>query len=65
MEYTRLGTSGLKVSRISLGCMSFGDTSRGFEHHLPDAVAALDVRLTDDEVEALEQVYTPREPTGY
>jgi aryl-alcohol dehydrogenase-like predicted oxidoreductase len=30
MEYTRLGTSGLKVSRIALGCMSFGDTSRGF-----------------------------------
>src|SRR3954452_9291595 len=23
MEYTRLGTSGLKVSRIALGCMSF------------------------------------------
>ena len=30
MEYTRLGQSGLKVSRIALGCMSFGDTSRGF-----------------------------------
>jgi aryl-alcohol dehydrogenase-like predicted oxidoreductase len=30
MEYTRLGGSGLKVSRIALGCMSFGDTSRGF-----------------------------------
>jgi len=30
MEYSRLGSSGLKVSRIALGCMSFGDTSRGF-----------------------------------
>lgn len=30
MDYTRLGTSGLKISRIALGCMSFGDTSRGF-----------------------------------
>ena len=28
MDYTRLGSSGLKVSRIALGCMSFGDTSR-------------------------------------
>jgi 1-deoxyxylulose-5-phosphate synthase len=28
MEYTRLGTSGLKVSRISLGCMGYGDGSR-------------------------------------
>jgi choline dehydrogenase-like flavoprotein len=27
MEYTRLGSSGLKVSRISLGCMSYGDGS--------------------------------------
>jgi len=30
VEYAYLGTSGLKVSRIALGCMSFGDTSRGF-----------------------------------
>jgi 1-deoxyxylulose-5-phosphate synthase len=30
MKYTRLGNSGLKVSRVALGCMSFGDTSRGF-----------------------------------
>ena len=30
MEYRRLGDSGLVVSRIALGCMSFGDTSRGF-----------------------------------
>jgi 1-deoxyxylulose-5-phosphate synthase len=29
MEYTRLGESGLQVSRIALGCMSFGE-SRGF-----------------------------------
>ncbi len=30
MDYVRLGRTGLKVSRIALGCMSFGDTSRGF-----------------------------------
>jgi 1-deoxyxylulose-5-phosphate synthase len=30
MEYSRLGDSGLRVSRLALGCMSFGDTSRGF-----------------------------------
>jgi len=30
MQYVRLGSSGLKVSRIALGCMSFGDTSLGF-----------------------------------
>ncbi|WP_203568371.1 aldo/keto reductase [Aestuariimicrobium ganziense] len=30
MEQVRLGNSGLKVSRIALGCMSFGDTTSGF-----------------------------------
>jgi len=30
MQYTRLGSSGLKVSRIALGCMSFGETTSGF-----------------------------------
>src|SRR6516225_8190537 len=40
MEYTRLGTSGLKVSRIALGCMSFGDTSRGFNEWALDDEAA-------------------------
>lgn len=30
MQYAYLGRSGLKVSRIALGCMSFGDTSKGF-----------------------------------
>ncbi|TDC52916.1 aldo/keto reductase [Jiangella ureilytica] len=29
MEHTRLGDSGLKVSRIALGCMSFGDAADG------------------------------------
>jgi 1-deoxyxylulose-5-phosphate synthase len=30
VEYTHLGRTGLQVSRIALGCMSYGDTSRGF-----------------------------------
>src|SRR6476660_7281510 len=29
MEYTRLGKSGLKVSRICLGCMTYGLADRG------------------------------------
>ncbi|MEZ5812053.1 MAG: aldo/keto reductase [Rhizobiaceae bacterium] len=29
MEYVRLGTTGLKVSRLCLGCMSYGDPGRG------------------------------------
>src|SRR5215216_4447952 len=30
MEYARLGSTGMKVSRICLGCMGFGDAERGF-----------------------------------
>ena len=30
MDYVNLGRSGLKVSRLCLGCMSYGDTSRGW-----------------------------------
>lgn len=29
MEYIRLGNSGLKVSRLCLGCMTYGEPSRG------------------------------------
>jgi 1-deoxyxylulose-5-phosphate synthase len=36
MEYTRLGASGLKVSRIALGCMSFGDPAKGRAWTLDD-----------------------------
>jgi aryl-alcohol dehydrogenase-like predicted oxidoreductase len=39
MEYTRLGSSGLKVSRIALGCMSFGDPAQRLEWTLDDAGA--------------------------
>ena len=30
MQYTRLGNTGLEVSKLALGCMSFGDSSRWF-----------------------------------
>lgn len=39
MEYTRLGTSGLTVSRITLGCMSFGDPSPSMDWSLDEATA--------------------------
>ena len=40
MKYTKLGHSGLTISRIALGCMSFGDTSRGFNEWALDDDAA-------------------------
>ncbi|HKF32754.1 MAG TPA: aldo/keto reductase [Jatrophihabitantaceae bacterium] len=33
--------------------------------HLADAVAALDLTVTDHEIAQLRQHYTPRDPTGY
>jgi len=36
MKYTRLGTSGPPISRIALGCMSFGDGSRNMEWALDE-----------------------------
>ena len=34
-------------------------------HHLSDAVAALDITLTDDEITALEEHYVPHHPTYF
>ena len=43
MRYTRLGRSGLKVSRIALGCMSFGEPDRGSNRWTLDDEAAAPV----------------------
>ena len=34
-------------------------------HHLPEAVAALELRLTDDDIESMEQPYTPHGPSWF
>ena len=36
MEYIRLGSTGLKVSRICLGCMSYGQAGKGMSWELDD-----------------------------
>src|SRR5665648_470966 len=53
MEYIRLGDSGLQVSRIVLGCMSFGEPGRGGhpwtlppDEARPFIVAALEAGIT-------------------
>lgn len=40
MEYTRLGRSGLRVSRVGLGCMSYGQATSGFHQWTLDEDAA-------------------------
>ncbi len=45
MQYVRLGSSGMKVSRICLGCMSFGS---GFDWMLPEDQSVAIVRKALD-----------------
>lgn len=52
MEFRRVGNSGLKVSRIALGCMSYGDPRKGWnpwvlreEHSRPLIRAALEAGI--------------------
>ncbi|NPC98706.1 aldo/keto reductase [Nocardioides sp. zg-DK7169] len=40
MRYTRLGNTGLEVSVVSLGCMSWGDSSQGWHPWILDEDAA-------------------------
>lgn len=40
MDYTKLGNTGLDVSRICLGCMGFGDPSKGHHRWVLDEMGA-------------------------
>ena len=53
MEYTRLGSSGLKISRVAMGTMSFGEGDSGregwpipYEDALPFFRQAIDLGIT-------------------
>ncbi len=57
MDYTLLGNSGLKVSRIALGCMSFGQPIPGMSWTLDDDVAQPILRV--DITRAMTRVLLP------
>ena len=40
MRYAKLGNTGLDVSRVILGCMSWGDAARGWHPWILDEEAA-------------------------
>ena len=42
MDYVRLGSTGMKVSRICLGCMSYGDPTKGFQWALDEEHSSKD-----------------------
>ena len=51
MEYTRLGDTGLKVSRLALGCMSYGDPTTEGAHRWA---------LADDDAQPFAHLPAPR-----
>jgi aryl-alcohol dehydrogenase-like predicted oxidoreductase len=53
MRYVNLGKSGLKVSPLCLGCMSFGEPG-----------GALDLTLTAADRQLLDDAYTPNRHLG-
>ena len=68
MDYTRLGSSGLKVSQIALGCMSFGRTGQGWA--LDDEAAepifrqAMELGITSWDTANIYGAGTSEEVTG-
>ena len=44
MEYIRLGSTGLKVSRICLGCMSFGSRDEEWPWQLNEEDSRLQIK---------------------
>ena len=54
MEYVNLGRSGLKVSRLCLGCMSFGVPERGVQQ-----ITRLTARMNGVAARATVLVYNP------
>ncbi len=87
MKYVKLGSTGLDVSRLCLGCMTFGDPDAGMHlalawvlakrgvsapivgaskaTQLDDAIAALELVLSEEEVKHLEAPYVPHAVTGF
>jgi aryl-alcohol dehydrogenase-like predicted oxidoreductase len=80
MEYTSLGRTGLTVSRLCLGCMSYGASrwqpwvldEDAAEHgralpvgatrieQLESSLRAIELKLTPEEIAALDSPYTPK-----
>ena len=79
MDYIKFGNTGMNVSPICLGCMSFGDAGKwtcewflGEEDsciiiklsHIEDVTTSLSVKLSADEMNYLEEQYVPHKGVG-
>ncbi|MGN6159844.1 MAG: aldo/keto reductase, partial [Devosia sp.] len=70
MDYVHLGKTGLEVSRLCLGCMSFGDASKGrdwvldLEHSRPIIRAAWEAGINFYDTANVYSAGTSEEITG-
>ena len=53
MEYTKLGTSDLTVSRICMGCMGFGDAQNGQHSWTIDRAHSEEIIISPDQATSL------------
>jgi aryl-alcohol dehydrogenase-like predicted oxidoreductase len=65
------GTRGISMAQVALAwvlnnpVVSAPIVGATKSHHLTEAVAAFDLHLTDDEIHALEEPYTPHGPSWF
>jgi aryl-alcohol dehydrogenase-like predicted oxidoreductase len=65
MEYQRLGTTVAMAWVLKNPVVTAPIVGATKAHHLADVAAAVDLKLTDEEISSLEEPYTPREPTYF
>ena len=63
MEYTTLGSTGMEVSRIALGCMSFG--SSNWREWVLEEEESREIDLSESDQEYLEEPYEPIPVSGH
>ncbi len=51
MEYTKLGNTDIEVSKLCVGCMSFGKAGTMHDWTLDDAAGAFSVKLADKDIQ--------------
>lgn len=69
MDTVRFGTTGLKVSRLCLGCMSYGGPDPRWTWALDEEDSRASIKhaleFTADEIKHLEEPYRPRPVAGH
>lgn len=64
MEYGKLGNTDIEVSKLCVGCMSFGKAGNMHDWMLDDATYAFEMKLTSEDIEYLEEPYVPHKIVG-